>query len=122
MRKLLFLLVLTVCAVFIQACVYDNEEELFLEGGCNSNDQSYNEDILPLIQANCYRCHDAARNFGGVNLEGHDQLQKFAESGDLLGAIRHDSGYSPMPKDAARLDDCIIERIEAWVNDGAPNN
>ena len=122
MRQFLILSVCTLFAFLFQACVYDNEEELLMVGGCDSANQSYSSDILPLIRANCYRCHDAANNFGGVTLEGYDQLRSFAESGDLLGAIKHQSGFSPMPKDAGKLDDCIIERIESWVNDGAPNN
>ena len=122
MWRLIFPFVLIVCIFSFQACVYDNEEELLLTGSCDSSEPSYSGDILPLIRTNCYRCHDAANNFGDVTLEGYDQLKIFAENGKLLGVIKRQPGFFPMPQDAGKLDDCIIEKIENWVTNGAPNN
>lgn len=71
---------------------------------------------------NCYRCHDAANNFGGVTLEGYDQLRTYVDNGELLGAIRHTAGFSPMPKNEPQLVECNIEKIAAWVAAGAAND
>jgi hypothetical protein len=104
------------------ACYYDSEEELYGTVECNLNDITYTTAVLPIIEDNCYACHNASANFGNVTLEGHAQLKKYVDNGQLLGAIKHESGFSAMPKNLAKLLDCEIEKIEAWVDAGALNN
>ena len=101
---------------------YDVEEELYPTTECETNGITYSGIILPIIENNCYSCHDAANNFGGITLEGYTQLKSYVDNGSLLGVIRHDSGFSPMPKNLAKLLDCEIAKIETWINNGAPDN
>ena len=108
--------------LFLAGCYYDVEEELYPTTGCSTTDMSYTNDILPIIDTNCYGCHDAANNFAGVNVEGYDQLKIYVDNNELLGVIRHESGFSPMPQNAPKMVDCDIEKIESWINAGAPNN
>jgi hypothetical protein len=61
-------------------------------------------------------------NTGNITLEGHAQLLQHINSGRLLGAIRHESGFLPMPQNASKLPSCDISKIEQWILDGAPNN
>ena len=103
-------------------CYYDVEEEIYPTLECESQGMSYQNDILPLIDDNCYVCHSAAANFGNVNLEGYTQLSAYVENGSLLGVIKHEPGFSPMPKNLSKLLDCEIEKIESWISDGALNN
>lgn len=110
----------TVLFVF-NSCYYENEEELY-PGGCQTDDVTYSGAVLPIIQTNCYRCHDAQNNQGGVTLEGYDKLKFYVDNGRLLGAIRRETGFSPMPQDAAQLSDCSIQQIASWAADGAPDN
>ena len=104
------------------SCYYDVEEELYPSLECQTENITYSNQVLSIIEEACYKCHDAARNFGNITLEGYSELKKYVDNGQLLGAIRHDAGYSPMPKNEAQLLECDIEKIEAWVNVGAPNN
>ena len=106
----------------IYSCYYDNEEELYGTVECQSTDMSYMNDVLPIIESNCYQCHDAANNFGGITLEGYESLLVHVNSGALLGAIKRESGFSPMPKNLPKLVDCNIEKIENWILEGALNN
>ncbi len=116
-------LTLAALSVLLLGCYYDNEEELYpSEGGCDTTDISYAANILPIMQNNCYRCHDARNNQGNITLEGYANLKVYADNGRLLGAIRWDAGFSPMPQDASKLSDCTISQVEAWINAGAPNN
>lgn len=117
MKKSLFLF-----ALFIAGCYYDTEEELYPTIECATQNVSYSETVLPIIRDNCYACHDAANNFGNITVEGYDLLINFVNNGQLLGVIKHESGYSPMPKNVPMLLECEIEKIEAWVNAGAINN
>lgn len=106
--------------VSLNACYYDSEEDLYPNTNCVTDNVTYSGVIAPIIQSKCYTCHDAANNLGNINLEGYTNLKKYVDSGQLLGAIRHESGYSPMPQNSGQLPACEIAKIEAWVADGAP--
>lgn len=106
----------------VSSCYYDVEEEIYPTTECSTADMSYQNDIFPIIDNNCFGCHDAVSNFGGITLEGFDQLKTYVNNDQLLGVIKHESGFSPMPKNAAQLLECEIEKIEAWISAGAPNN
>lgn len=121
MKHIRFILVLFFCWSF-GACYYDKEEELYPSIECSTEDLSFQVDILPIIDSNCYSCHDATNNFGGITLEGYEELKIYINNDELLGAIKHESGFSPMPKNTAQLLECEIEKIEAWIINGAPNN
>ncbi|MCG8327611.1 MAG: hypothetical protein MI974_07995 [Chitinophagales bacterium] len=114
--------VLLLALVLVAGCYYDVEEELYPTLECDTENMSYTNDVLPIVQGNCYTCHDQGSNFGGVILEGYESLKTYVDNGRLLGAIRHESGFSPMPKNAPQLVACNIEKIEAWINAGAPDN
>ncbi|MBT8233541.1 MAG: hypothetical protein HKO66_16725 [Saprospiraceae bacterium] len=104
------------------SCYYDVEEELYPQLGCETEDMSYQNDIIPILETNCYQCHDAANNFGNVTLDNHSSLLIFVNNGRLLGSLKHESGFSPMPQNAQMLISCNIQKIESWINAGAPNN
>lgn len=104
------------------ACYYDVEEELYVDTGCDTDNVTYTETILPILEANCYSCHSESLNTGNVTLEGYSKLKVTVDSGRFLGAIRHESGFAPMPENQPQLASCTIEKIEAWVAAGAPNN
>ena len=119
-RRIIKLMILSL--VVLTSCYYDVEEELYPASDCITANMSYQTNIAPIIQRNCYSCHSAAVNTGNITLEGHAQLMKYVNSGQLLGAINHASGFTPMPQNASKLIGCEIAKIEQWVADGAPNN
>ena len=119
-RSIIKLLLLAVIA--LPACYYDNEEDLYPQGECITTDISFAQDIVPIIQQNCYVCHSAAVNSGSITLEGHANLVNYALNGRLMGAITHQSGFVPMPQNAPKLSECNIAKIQQWVTDGALNN
>ncbi|PHI18813.1 hypothetical protein CEQ90_15795 [Lewinellaceae bacterium SD302] len=113
---------LALLCILFGGCYYDVEEELYPSLDCATEGVTYSATVVPLLQDNCYACHDAEANFGGVTLEGYDRLQTYVNNGELLGAIRHTPGFSPMPNNAPQLPGCEIEKIVVWVEAGAPNN
>lgn len=108
--------------VFFASCYYDNEETLYPPTECMTENMSYQADIIPILESNCYVCHSAAANLGNITLEGYSEVKKYVDSGQLMGAINHEQGFFFMPKDAPQLNECTIEKIEAWISDGAPDN
>lgn len=122
MMERLIIKTLMLSLVFISSCYYDNEEDLYPASACVTENMSYQNNIVPILSHNCYVCHSAAANTANITLEGHASLMKYVNSGQLVGAINHASGFTPMPQNASRLLACDIAKIEQWVADGAPNN
>ena len=114
--------VLLAITLGMTACYYDNEENLYPSNGCVTENMSYTTNIEPIIQRNCYTCHSVAANTANIALEGHNNLMQYVTSGQLMGAINHASGFTPMPQNAPKLIACDIAKIEQWIADGAPNN
>lgn len=107
------------------SCSKSNEEDLTENPGgntCVTANMRYSTHIQPILQSNCYGCHGNGQVNGGVTLDSHAGVKAVADNGRLVGAITHASGFSPMPQGAAKLSECNINRIKAWIQDGAPNN
>lgn len=109
-------------ALLFGSCYYDVEEEIYPTIDCQSSNMSYANDIQPLIQTNCYIYHAANINFGNITLDSYADLLFRVEDGRLLGAIKHQSGFAPMPQNSPKLLECQIEKIESWIAAGALNN
>ena len=115
-------LFVTQVLVFPTSCVSNNEEELYPDETCDTLNITYSGTIAPIISQNCERCHSAVAPSSGIPLEGYDNLKASVDNEMLLGSIRHDDGFVPMPEDGPKLPDCDIRQIEIWVEDGAPDN
>ena len=116
-----FVMTLTILA----SCKYDNIEELYPE--CNTTNVTYSGSIKQIIDNNCYSCHNNNNTSGGISLEGYANVAAASQIpagsyGSLYGVITWDAGNSPMPKNAAQLDDCSIQKIKAWIDAGSPDN
>ena len=129
MKRAALIVVLTIISIFVYNCRYDNEEELYAETDpeeiCDTLNVRYSLSIQPILSANCYSCHSNTTSgaFGsGINLESHSGLVEVAHSGRLTGAITHSPGFSAMPQGGTKLDDCSINKIKAWIKEGALNN
>ncbi len=104
----------------ILSCSNDNEEEYYGQAECDTLNVSFSQIIDPIVERNCKSCHFSG-NGTGVTLASYEDIKGAAENGSLLGAIKHETGYSPMPK-GGKLDDCTIQKIEAWINKGKLND
>lgn len=109
--------------VIISSCYYDNAEELYPQPTCITDSMSLQTNIRPILSLNCYACHSTAAAPGNrnVDLEDYNELKKYAISGQLVNAIKHQSNY-PMPQNAQKLGNCDIAKIESWVNAGSLEN
>ncbi|HTE08671.1 MAG TPA: cytochrome c [Flavitalea sp.] len=121
-----------ICGIFVISCSKKNEDTLPDPNDpndpgntqCDTTNRKYATDVVPILQANCYRCHGSATNTGsgGIVLENFDNLKAKATSGTLIGVLTHAAGFPQMPKDAAKLSDCDINTIRSWINNGTQNN
>lgn len=118
---------LFVLGLLLVGCYYDNEEDLFIAipgsgGPCDSTAAMYSTTIAPIMTTYCTRCHRAGRTDGGVNVDGYSELLAHVNNGSLLGSIRHEAGFNPMPTSGSKIPACDIQKITAWIDGGAPNN
>ena len=91
----------------------------------------FEQRIRPILINECYECHGAAKQKGGLRVDYRDGLHKGGDSGPalvpgqaakslLIQSIRHEND-SAMPKDRPKLSDAVVADFVKWVTDGAPD-
>ncbi|MFN4080846.1 MAG: hypothetical protein ACK4NS_08085 [Saprospiraceae bacterium] len=121
MKKLVFaalVLALTLALSTQSACYYDNEEELYGAGQCDTVNIRYSVEVAGILQTHCYSCHSTSSNVAGSPFETYEKLRPYAMS-NLVARMKGTA--NPMPP-SGRLRDCDIAKVEAWVRAGALNN
>ncbi|HUR31704.1 MAG TPA: c-type cytochrome domain-containing protein [Saprospiraceae bacterium] len=91
-------------------------------GQCETNNVTYSGFVRPLLTTNCVGCHSGGAPSGGITLNTYDGVRSVALNGRLYGAINHSNGFQPMPRGSAKLPQCTIDKIKAWIDNGAQNN
>jgi hypothetical protein len=104
------------------ACVYNDEETLYPAENCDTTVTTYLAVIAPIIEQHCFDCHDAVAAVSGIPLSSYDNLKVMVDGQRIIGALRRQVGYSPMPKDRPPIPECDILKIEQWIAEGAQNN
>ncbi len=123
MKKLFFIAGLF-GVIMLNSCYYDNMEELFPDTGgtCDTTNITFSGTVMPILQSYCLGCHSGSAPSGNIVIENYDDVVGLVHSGKLMGSIRFEQGYSPMPKGGNKLSDCNITKIEHWIADGMLNN
>lgn len=103
-------------------CYYDNEEELYPPDSGPVTDVSYAQQVVPILQNNCFVCHSKTAALGNVVLEGYNATLFYVNNGELLGSIKHEQGFVAMPNGAAKLSAHLIQTIQVWIEEGAKDN
>ncbi len=111
-------------AIGLSSCYYDAADLLYpTTATCDTaTNVSYNQTIVPLFQQQCYSCHNNASTGGGIIMGNYTADKAIAANGKLYGSVTHASGYSTMPKGAAKMNNCQIASIKKWIDAGTPNN
>jgi hypothetical protein len=89
-------------------------------GACETVNVKYSAFVQPLIQAKCQGCHSGSAPQGGVNLSTYTNVKTLALNGKLYAAVTRTTNW--MPNGGAKLDDCTLDKLKAWVDAGAPEN
>ena len=120
-KSFLLSIVVLLSLTFLFSCYYDNQEFLYPEIGnsCDTTNVTFTTGINPLMQNNCWSCHSnsMASSFGG-GIRLQDYADVSSQSARILGAMKHQAGFSPMPKNSGMLDPCSIRRFEIWISSG----
>lgn len=94
---------------------------------CDVSNVTFSGTVWPIINSNCTSCHSGTSPNGGVRLESFATIKIQASIpvgsyGSLYGAITHNSGNNPMPRNANKLSDCDIQIIKTWIDAGMLDN
>lgn len=122
-RNVGYLLLLAVL-MFLQGCYYDSDEELYPQasGDCDTLNVTYSQTISVIMAGNCNGCHGSTAPSAGIITDNYAGLKTIADDGSLWGAVNHEQGYSPMPKDRPKLNECDLKKIRIWLDEGALQN
>lgn len=117
------LMALLLTALLFTACYKDNEEDLYPGNNeCVTENVSFSATVWPAINNNCVSCHSGAGASAGIRLGNYSDISAAIDGGRFVGAIKHQQGFSAMPPSGAKLSDCTISQIEAWIQQGKKNN
>ena len=123
MKNINLFLILAVVVIGISSCTYDNVEDLYPQTPeCDTLNVTYSQTIAPIMSTNCNFCHSGSTPPANVITDTYDDLKIIADDGRFWGCVNHESGYSPMPNDRPKLNDCDLEKIRIWLDSGALND
>ena len=89
---------------------------------CDLSTVTYAKVVAPLMQKYCNGCHSGTAPQGNIQTATYTALKALSAKSSFMGSIRHLSGFSPMPQNAAKLSNCQIDQIEKWIQLGAKND
>ena len=89
-------------------------------GNCDTTANRYSLFVKPLILAKCQGCHSGSTPQGNISLATYASVRTVALNGKLYASLARPSNW--MPKGGAKLDDCSLAKLKAWVDSGAPEN
>ncbi|MBC7776806.1 MAG: hypothetical protein H7246_15335 [Phycisphaerae bacterium] len=89
-------------------------------GGCDISNATFSAFVQPLVQGRCQGCHSGSNPQGNIKLTSYAEIKTVALNGKMYAALTRSSNW--MPKGGAKLDDCSLQKIQAWIGAGAPNN
>ena len=96
---------------------------------------SFEKQIEPIFQRNCYGCHQGAKQLGSYLMTDFASLVKGGETGEpaivpgkpdesyLIDQITSVDGVAEMPKAPAKpLSDVEVELVRRWISEGAKDD
>lgn len=108
--------------LYLSSCSKHNAIELG-SGNCDTTNVSYSNQVVPILQNNCYQCHQGPGASSGVDFSNYGAFKGWAASTPyVIGDLTAAPGFTPMPYGMPRLSDCDINTIIAWIHQGTSNN
>ena len=117
MNKLLLSFSIGICCVVVCG-------ELVAQGEGQTVD--FANDIRPILESSCVRCHGEKEPEGGYRIDIQDEALEYVEPGDAEASDFYEylvtddeEMLMPPPDDGGPLDDSDIRLIKTWIDEGA---
>ena len=92
---------------------------------------SFRDEVKPILEASCVKCHARGQSKGGFSLETREQLLKGGDSGAAVVPGKSAQSYlvelvagvdpdNVMPKKGSKLTSGQIGILRKWIDDGVP--
>ena len=102
----------------LSSCYYDNEEDLY-GSTCDTTAVSYAADIWPIIETNCQTgCHAPGGSAIGHIFTDHASVMAKVINGSMKNRVVVQRDMPP----GTVLTDCQVQKVEAWMLQGALDN
>jgi hypothetical protein len=124
MKPSLIILSIIIGFVFaMNSCTSVNDQELRWQViYCEDSLVSFQSSILPMMNTSCNSCHSSSVREGNVILDNYTEVKKYASNGALMGVINHAPGFTPMPIGKPKWNECRINTLQKWIDEGMQNN
>ena len=67
-------------------------------------------------------CHGPVTHYNNVRHDSYESELIVVNDDRLRGVVNHLPGYVKMPYNQPMLPECELNKINAWLNNGAPEN
>lgn len=116
MKKLVFL---TPLIFILQSCYFDNEEDIYGPVSCDVSAVTFSNQVAPIINSSCATT--------GCHVSGGSGPGNFTVFSELIAKVNNGSFENrvliqkTMPPNSP-LPDCDLQILQAWIDNGAPND
>lgn len=87
---------------------------------CSTMNVTYTGNIKAIIDNNCAKsCHSASSHAAGIDLTTYEKVKAESLRPSFIGSLKHDLGFSPMPKKNPKLSDSTLMIISCWIESGS---
>jgi hypothetical protein len=128
MKKIVLFITLIFLIIFITTVQSGCRNDMQLPDVPCDTAHTFKLAIMPILNTNCRvsGCHIGNNAPNGVLFDTYAQVKAqlvlVNNIPKLLGVIRHDAGFDPMPQGRPKLDNCSITKIKLWIDAGAQDN
>lgn len=108
---LLMIAVMTIAA----SCGGDDEPT----DTCSTTGMTYTDDIATIVNTNCATsgCHsESAVSNGTFPLTNYTEVSVLFRGANAFLSINHEGSVEPMPRGGEKMDQCLIDKIQAWAD------
>jgi len=117
MKTASFILSTLLITLITFSCKHDTVDPVY---DCAVDSVTWENNVKFTIQSKCQGCHTAG-SFSPT-LDTYAQVMVIVNDGRLMNVINHNPGYMAMPYNSEKLEPCVIENIQSWVDAGAPED
>lgn len=125
-KSILFISNVFVLLFLLSSCYKDKAEKLYPSkpvSSCDTTNVTYTNSVKAILDVNCVTsgCHDFTSSRGGYSFETHAGSILSIPNNKLINSIKYLNQTPRNMPQTYQLTACEINKIQAWINQGAKN-